>query len=67
MFCTQDVALAGAIAHDPVAAMVLCHPFRPQRVFVAGREVVRDGHLVALDEAALAAQLNDLVQSRLGR
>jgi len=61
MFRADDIALAGAAAYDPVAALVLCDAPRAERVFVAGREVVREGRIVALDETTLGAQLNDLV------
>ena len=64
MFRRDDVALAGAAAQDPLAALVLCDPPRAERVFVAGREVVRDGRVVALDETALGAEFNDLVAAR---
>lgn len=61
MFCRDDVALAGAVEHDPLAALVLCDAPRAERVYVAGREVVRDGKLVAADELLLARRLNELV------
>ena len=57
----DDIALAGAVAHDPLGALMLCHAPRPDRVMVAGRTVVEDGHLAKADEHALAAQLNELV------
>ena len=60
MFRTDDVALAGAVAQDPLAALVLCAPHRADRVFVAGREVVRDGRVVALDEGRLAERMNEI-------
>jgi 8-oxoguanine deaminase len=62
----DDIALAGAAAHDPLAALVLCGAPRAERVFVAGREVVREGRIVALDETGLGAELNDLAASRFG-
>jgi cytosine/adenosine deaminase-related metal-dependent hydrolase len=64
LFRADDVALAGAAAHDPLAALVLCGAPRAERVFVAGREVVREGRIVALDETGLGAELNDLVAAR---
>ena len=67
MFRADDIALAGAVAHDPLAALILCDPPRADRVFVAGREVVRDGHLVACNEAKLADELNNLVRDRFSR
>ena len=64
LFRTDDVALAGALAHDPLAALILCTPSRADRVYVAGREVVHDGRIVALDEAKLAEQMNEIVAAR---
>ena len=61
MFRADDIALAGAVAHDPLGAMILCHAPRPDRVIVNGRTVVRDGHLSLADEHQLAAGLNSLV------
>jgi cytosine/adenosine deaminase-related metal-dependent hydrolase len=67
MFRMDDLALAGAVAHDPVAALMLCDAPRAERVFVAGREVVREGRIVALDELALGARLNELVARGFSR
>lgn len=64
MFRSDDIALAGAVPHDPLAALVLCDAPRADRVFVAGREVVRDGRLIGTDESALSAEFNALVAAR---
>ncbi len=64
MFRADDVALAGAIEHDPLGALMLCHVPRADRVLVGGRTVVRDGRLVQADERKLAADLNQLVRER---
>ncbi len=64
MFRRDDPALAGAAVHDPLAALLLCDAPRADRVLVAGREVVRDGRLVALDQEALARAFNELVAAR---
>jgi cytosine/adenosine deaminase-related metal-dependent hydrolase len=64
LFRLDDLALAGAAAHDPLAALILCDAPRADRVYVAGREVVHDGRIVALDETALGAEFNDLVAAR---
>lgn len=64
MFRADDVALAGAVEHDPLAALLLCDAPRADRVFVAGREVVRDGHLTSADERKLAEELNGVVRAR---
>ncbi len=64
LFRMDDIALAGAAAHDPLAALVLCDPPPADRVYVAGRLVVRDGRVTALDETALGREFNDLVAAR---
>jgi cytosine/adenosine deaminase-related metal-dependent hydrolase len=43
-------------ADDPVAALVLSAPHRVDRLYVGGREVVRDGRLVKADEDAIARE-----------
>jgi cytosine/adenosine deaminase-related metal-dependent hydrolase len=43
-------------ADDLVAALVLSAPHRPDRVYVGGREVVRDGHLTRGDEHEITAE-----------
>jgi cytosine/adenosine deaminase-related metal-dependent hydrolase len=42
-------------ADDLVAALVLSAPHRPDRLYVGGREVVRDGHLTRGDEHEITA------------
>ncbi len=39
--------------HDPVAAAVFCHPVRADFTVIGGRFVVREGHLVTVDEVKL--------------
>ena len=41
-------------ADDPVAGFVLSAPHRVDRLYVGGEEVVRDGHLVRVDEDEIA-------------
>ncbi len=48
---------AGAL-HDPVAAAVFCHPVRADFTVIGGKFVVRDGHLVTLNEMKLVEQHN---------
>jgi cytosine/adenosine deaminase-related metal-dependent hydrolase len=60
LYRKDDVALAGAVAQDPLGALMLCHAPRPDRVMVAGRWVVKDGQLTTADEHALARNLNAL-------
>ncbi len=62
MYRKDDIAFAGAVAQDPIGALMLCHPPRPDCVMVDGRIVVKDGHLAHIDERALASSLNDLVR-----
>ena len=51
---TDGLELAGA--GDPVAGLVFSGPHRVDRLFVAGEEVVRDGHLVNADENEIARE-----------
>jgi 8-oxoguanine deaminase len=52
---TDGLELGGA-EHDPVAGLVLSAPHRADRLYVAGREVVRDRHLVNADEQEIARE-----------
>ena len=51
---TDGLELAGAA--DPVAGLVLAGPHRVDRLFIAGEQVVRDGHLVKADEGQIARE-----------
>jgi 8-oxoguanine deaminase len=44
--------------HDPVAACVFCHPVRADFTVIGGRFVVRDGHLITVDEIKLVERHN---------
>jgi cytosine/adenosine deaminase-related metal-dependent hydrolase len=48
---------AGAL-HDPVAALVFCHPVRADYTVVGGKFVVKESRLVTLDERKLVEQHN---------
>jgi cytosine/adenosine deaminase-related metal-dependent hydrolase len=48
---------AGAL-HDPVAAVVFCHPARADFTFIGGKPVVREGQLVGVDEGSLIEKHN---------
>jgi cytosine/adenosine deaminase-related metal-dependent hydrolase len=50
----DGLELAGV--SDPVAGLVLAAPQRVDRLFVAGEEIVREGHLVRADEDEIAGQ-----------
>jgi cytosine/adenosine deaminase-related metal-dependent hydrolase len=52
LFATDGLAFRGAEA-DPVAALVFCNPGPVQHLFVEGKPVVHDGHLVNLSEATM--------------
>ena len=52
---TDGLELGGAQT-DPVAGLVLSAPHRVDRLYVAGEEVVRDGHLVHADETEIARE-----------
>lgn len=66
MFRADDIALAGAVEHDPLGALMLCHVQRADRVLVNGRTVVRDGRLALADEGKLAGNLNQIVRAQFG-
>lgn len=65
VFRADAIELAGAAAHDPLAALVLCDAPRAEFVFVAGRPVVREGQLVALDAFELGQKFNEHVAARI--
>ena len=48
---------AGAV-HDPVSAVVFCHPVKADTTVVGGRLVVKEGQLVPLDEHKLVETHN---------
>jgi len=56
---------AGAL-HDPVAAAVLCQAVKVDYTVVAGKFVVRAGHLVSVDEAKLVEKHNQAARRLLG-
>ena len=51
---TDGLEFGGAV--DPVANLVFAGPHRVDRLYVAGREIVRDGHLVNADEREIAKE-----------
>ena len=64
MFRLDDIAFAGAVAQDPLAALLLCHAPRADRVIVHGKTVVQDGRLATVDERRLSRDLNRIVRER---
>jgi cytosine/adenosine deaminase-related metal-dependent hydrolase len=51
---TDSLQFGGA--DDPVAALVLSAPHRPDRLYVGGKEVIRDGRLSRGDEHEITAE-----------
>jgi cytosine/adenosine deaminase-related metal-dependent hydrolase len=51
---TDGLELGGAA--DPVAGLVLSAPHRVDRLYVGGEEIVRQGHLVRVDEDEIARE-----------
>jgi cytosine/adenosine deaminase-related metal-dependent hydrolase len=51
---TDGLELGGA--DDPVAGLVFAGPHRVDRLYVGGREVVRDRHLVSADEEEISRE-----------
>jgi cytosine/adenosine deaminase-related metal-dependent hydrolase len=61
-FSTAGLDHAGAV-HDPVAALLLCHPRTVDHLFVHGNQVVADRELVGLDLTPLIREQNRLAAS----
>jgi cytosine/adenosine deaminase-related metal-dependent hydrolase len=51
------LSYAGAL-HDPVAAIVFCAPGNVDYTVVGGKFVVKQGHMITLDEPRLIEQHN---------
>ena len=64
LYRRDDIAFAGAVEQDPLAALILCHAPRADKVFVNGKIVVNDGRLVHVDETELACELNQIVSAK---
>lgn len=60
----NDIALAGAVAQDPLGALMLCSPPRPTHAVVNGKTVVRGGQVVTIDLPKAIADFNQLVRTR---
>lgn len=63
IYGSNDVSMSGAVAHDPLGALILCRPPRPRHVIVGGRMTVQNGHLLGTDQARLAASVNEIVRN----
>jgi 8-oxoguanine deaminase len=55
---------AGSL-EDPVAAVVFCQPVRADYTVVGGKFVVREGHLVTMDEMKLVERHNQAAKRLL--
>ncbi len=59
--------MAGAAVHDPVAALVFCHPQSVDLAIVNGRLLVEDGECVHIDVGVLAETHNRAARALLVR
>ncbi|GJE59455.1 8-oxoguanine deaminase [Methylobacterium trifolii] len=64
LFTLDELRFSGA--HDPLAALVLCGAHRADRVMVAGRWRVIDGHPVGLDTRQLRERHGELARRLFG-
>lgn len=64
VYDVRDVAFAGAVAQDPLGALMMCHAPRPARVVVGGRSVLDSGHIAGIDLPQLVSDFNQLVRRR---
>jgi 8-oxoguanine deaminase len=58
---------AGGAVHDPVAALVFCHPQHVDFALVNGRLLVQDGQLLTLDLPLLVEKHNRAARALLVR
>ncbi len=54
---TNKLDFAGGL-HDPVSALVFCQPVKVDYTVVGGKFIVKDGHLVTVDEYKLVEKHN---------
>ncbi len=64
LYDARDIAFAGAVAQDPLGALMLCHAPRPNRVIINGRTVYEGGGFTTLDVPRLVDEFNALVGAR---
>jgi 8-oxoguanine deaminase len=60
-------AYSGGAVHDPVAALVFCHPQNVDLALVNGKVLIENGHLVHLDLPVLVEKHNDAARALLVR
>lgn len=59
-----DIAFAGAIAQDPLGALILGQAPRPLRVVVGGKTIVENGRVLGVDLPKTVADFNQMVRER---
>jgi 8-oxoguanine deaminase len=59
----DTLGLAGGAVHDPLAALVFCHPPNVDLSIVNGRVLIEDGHFLDLDLPPLIARHNALARA----
>lgn len=64
LYKMDTVERAGAIAQDPLGALILTRPDRATFVFVQGQLVVRDRQIVSLDMVRVVREANALVKAK---
>lgn len=64
MFCLDELRFSGS--HDPLAALVLCGATRADRMMVAGRWLVIDGHPIGIDTGRLREEHSRLAKDLFG-
>jgi cytosine/adenosine deaminase-related metal-dependent hydrolase len=62
IFDLNRVEYAGAAAHDPLGALLLCQPTAPRYVLCGGKIVVADGRIVTIDIDRLVDHHNKLAK-----
>jgi cytosine/adenosine deaminase-related metal-dependent hydrolase len=62
-FRLDTLALAGGAVHDPLAALVFCHPQSVDLSVINGRVRVRDGQLLDIELPALIARHNAIARA----
>jgi 8-oxoguanine deaminase len=60
------IDFAGAL-HDPVAALVFCHPISVDYNYVHGRSIISDGRLTAVDIDSLVVKHNEAARELVNR
>jgi cytosine/adenosine deaminase-related metal-dependent hydrolase len=62
IFNLNQIEYAGAAAHDPLAALLLCQTTRPKYVVCGGRIIVADGRILTADLERIVVQHNKLAR-----